>query len=167
MQLIVVESHFGNTVALAEALAATLRTNGVPTRVWMAHEATNELPNDVTRVLVACPTHEGTMSTAQTRKRAAGIGAKDSTDTQGVREWLEELGLEAEVEFVVFDTVRADHGDDRSAADAAIDLLRSRGLLGVERGPSFTVEGVAGPLSPGQLQLVRAWAKDTLAPAHG
>lgn len=167
MQLIVVESHFGNTVALAEALAATLRTNGVPTSVWMAHEARAELPNDVTRVLIACPTHEGTMSTPQTRKRAAGIGAKDSTDIQGVREWLEALELDAEVGFLVFDTVRADHGSDRSAADAAVELLRTRGLLGVERGPSFTVEGVAGPLSPGQLQLVRAWANDELAPTHG
>ncbi|KQU01966.1 hypothetical protein ASG56_20840 [Rhodococcus sp. Leaf7] len=157
MKLVVVESHFGNTVAVGEAMAAALCANGIPAAVRLAHEATSTLPAGVDTLVVGAPTHNGALSTPATRSRAAGIGAKDSTDLQGVREWLGALEAVG-TNLVVFDTVRAGEDASRSAADEAVDLAAGGAYASVTRGLSFGVGGVAGPLSPGELVRARRWA---------
>lgn len=162
--LIVSESHFGNTVAVADAVAATLRAANVLTLVWMAHEAPLDIPEEIGLLLLVAPTHEGGLSTPATRKRAAGIGAKDSTDSRGVREWIVESVGGRDAHVVTLCTVDAAHADpgEYSAAEAAAELARERGFLAVERGPSFVVGGVAGPLAPGELRRARSWAVDLI-----
>ncbi len=156
--LIIVESHFGNTVALGEAMAAALCANGVHCVVRLAHEATSTLSEGVHTLVVGAPTHNGMLSTPATRKRAAGIGAKDSTDTQGVREWLAKVELTTKPDIILFDTVESSWGEAPSAADEAFFLSGVQRYTSVTRGLSFSVGGVAGPLCSGELVRARSWA---------
>jgi len=159
--LVVVESHFGNTVAVADAVAGALRTDGVRTTVWMAHEAPIEIPADTTIILLVAPTHDGTLSTPATRRRAAGAGAKDSTDSSGAREWITQCTGGRDTRFITFATSEAtrEAGTHVTAADVAAELARQHGFTRVEQGPSFAVTGVAGPLAPGELRRARRWAE--------
>jgi amidase len=157
--LVVVESHFGNTVALADAVAATLRAAGVQTTVWMAHEAATTIPPGATLILLAGPTHDHGLSTPTTRKRAAGIGAKDSTDSAGLVDWLAQARGGREARVVTFGTAdSSDLDGGGTAAEASAALALECGFVHVEQGPSFAVVGVAGPLAPGELQRARQWA---------
>lgn len=157
--LVVVESHFGNTVAVADAAAAALRAAGVPTEVRTAHEADTTLPEDLTLLLLAAPTHGGDLSTPATRSRAAGLGAKDSTDSRGLREWLQASTGARAARVVTLGT--ATPGDVTAGTTSAARAARLAGEVGfadVTEGPACTVRGVAGPLTDGALRDVRAWA---------
>lgn len=157
--LVVVESHFGNTVAVADAVAATLRMASVQTAVWMAHEADSEIPPGTAVIVLAAPTHEGGLSTPGTRKRAAGIGAKDSTDSSGIREWVCRSVGGRGATLIALGTAEATHAEGQeTAAVAAAYLAGKHGFRNVETGPTFAVRGVAGPLAPGELQRARVWA---------
>lgn len=156
--LIVIESHFGNSLTVAQAAAAGLvKTLGeAAVRMVRPHEAPRELSSDVDLLLVGAPTHSYSMSTTATRQQAVGKGATEG-DRVGVREWIDQLTPRADLRVVTFDTSIKSWFMPGTAAKAAAKALKKRGFSRAERGPSFYVTGVAGPLADGEASRAEAW----------
>ncbi len=160
--LIVCESQFGNTRAVADAIAeGLLRDNGTegspPVRVVPVEEAPQRIPDDVTSLLVGGPTHAFSMTRASTRADAVKQGAPAGHEAVGIREWIEQVEPRPDLPVYTFDTrvhVKLVPG---SAAKKAADALRHRGFGKAERGMTFWVEGTPGPLGEEELEKARSW----------
>lgn len=156
--IVVYESVFGNTHAIAEAVAEGL--GGVP--VLSVHEAI-ERAEDLDLLVVGGPTHAHGLATDRTRHVAvehAHEGAHvepDATEEPGLRSWLGDLHCTAGCRAAAFDT-RADGVPlvTGSAARGIARRLQHHGLdvLATE---SFVVKGTEGPLKSGELERARAW----------
>ena len=68
--LVVVESYFGNTHHVAEVVAGTIRSHGVPTDVANVEDAPIRLSDEIELLIVGAPTHDLGMSTAESRQAA-------------------------------------------------------------------------------------------------
>ena len=88
--LVVYESMFGNTVAVAQCIAEALRRHGANPTVVDARSAPRRLGPDVGLLLVGAPTHAFGMSRPSTRAAARDQGAIGDVE-YGIREWLDEL----------------------------------------------------------------------------
>ena len=147
--LVVVESWFGNTAQIAEAIADGLREVGADVEVIPAASAPHEPDADL--IVVAAPTHNlGLPSPASRSKAVEGGGTGDEV---GVREWLEQATPSA-ARLTTVDTVVASIFSG-SAAKAAQKLARRKGWR-AERGPSFIVGGTQGPLAPDAIETALA-----------
>ncbi len=159
--LVVYESMYGNTAALAEAIAAALSARGLEAS---AHPVTGIEPErtaGIELLVVGGPTHAHGMSRASTRKSVVGDEANtypEPTLEPGLREWLDALP----------------HGDGRPAAafDTRIDKpvlftgsaargigrrLERRGYRLAERPQSFFVS-MKDELVAGELERAATWA---------
>ena len=86
--LVVYESMWGNTRAVAEAVAAPL---GDDVTLVEVNDAPDELPADLDLLVVGGPTHAFSMSRASTRRDAVAKGASTGHVERGIREWLDEV----------------------------------------------------------------------------
>jgi hypothetical protein len=86
--LVVVESMWGNTRAVADVVAAGL---GHQCPVLDVSEAPAALPADLRLLVVGGPTHALSMTRQRTRKGAVEQGAPDVHTELGIREWLATL----------------------------------------------------------------------------
>jgi hypothetical protein len=159
--LIVYESMYGNTRAVAEAIAdgwgdgarvATLREAGAP-------------PEGVDLLIVGGPTQIHGMTTAFSRRLAINAGLKaghvevepDAVDSPGLRRWLRDLPAAHGVRAAVFDTRMAGSpGKTGSAARGIARRLGDRGYA-VEWSESYIVAGGEGPLADGEIERARDW----------
>jgi hypothetical protein len=163
--LVVYESMWGNTRAVAEAVAERL---GDDVTLVEVNDAPHRLPADLDLLVVGGPTHGFSMSRANTRRDAANKGATEAHVERGIREWLTEVEGAAPVDVATFDTrvggtVRHLPG---SAARAAGKQVRRHHLGRLVAEESFYVEDTDGPLSEGELDRAVAWA-ESLARAEG
>lgn len=163
--LVVYESMFGNTEAVARAIA-----DGVASRLEVelveVGAAPRSLPPDVRLLVVGGPTHAHGMTRPDSRadagRRAEG---RQVSRGIGIREWLTDLEAPSTpVVAAVFDTrIKGPKALWGSAAKAATSLLaRSFAII---RGPeSFLVDGPTGPvfdrLLPAELERARSWGAD-------
>ncbi len=156
--LVVYESMFGQTAAVAHEVAAGV-AELLPVDLLPVEEAPAAL-GEHDLVLAGGPTHAFSMSRPATRRDAHSRGATEGSDAVGLREWLDGLGEDEHADVVTFDTratsVRRMPG---SAARSAARLARRHGLHEVGRPQSFYVEDVAGPLAPGELARAHAWGR--------
>ena len=166
--LIVYESMYGNTHAVAEAVADGLASDWT-TAVRAVHEA-GTVPDDVDLLLVGGPTHMHGLSTGLSRSMAASAAKEDAgmlapgaTEGPGLRAWLRDMPRRSGARAAAFDT----RGDARaavtgSAARGIARRLRHHGydVIGVE---SFLVADAEGPLEDGELDRARAWAAGLVA----
>lgn len=158
--IVVYESVFGNTHAIAAAVAEGL--GGVP--VLSVREAV-ERAGGLDLLVVGGPTHEHGLATDRSRHVAvdhAHEGAhveSDATEDPGLRSWLGDLRSTTGRPAAAFDT-RADGVPlvTGSAARGIARRLRHHGfdVLATE---SFVVKGTEGPLKPGELERARAWGE--------
>lgn len=155
--LIVVESCFGNTRQIAEAVAEGLREAGADVEVTPAGGAPRDPSHDL--VLLAAPTHNLGLPSAASRAQA-GVSTAGGTNP-GLREWLEHAIANPATRLVTIDTVMAGRFSG-SAARAAHKLARRRGWA-AERGPSFVVAGREGPPVDGETERARAWGESLAA----
>jgi hypothetical protein len=148
--LVIVESCFGNTHAVAEAIATGLIESGVEAALVTAAEAPKEPLADL--VIVAAPTHNLGLPTPASRAKSR----ENSSDMPepGVKEWLEGAKALTGVRLVAIDTAVAGMFSG-SAAKAAVRLAKSRGWT-AERVPSFVVTGQKGPLKDGEIDRAHA-----------
>lgn len=161
--LIIVESCFGSTREVAQALAEQLIGARVSTRVLEAPEAPHALPEDLSLLVLAAPTHNRGLPTAASRAQAAKRGAPTPPST-GVLEWLESALIPPAVRVAAADTVTGRSWLSGSAAkDIAKRLRTVHGRTDVTR-RSFLVSSFQGPLADGEQQAVRAWGKTLLSP---
>lgn len=165
--LVVYESMFGNTHAVAENIADGVRTVA-DTVVVSVQDATAEMISTTDLLVVGGPTHAHGMSRPTSRKGAADIAAKDD-DLElepealgdGLREW--------------FDTLRDDAGSGRRAAAFdtrvhATTLLTGQASKGIRRRlrkhgfevvidvESFFVD-TSNHLEPGEADRATAWGR--------
>jgi hypothetical protein len=158
--VVVVESMFGNTRRVAEAIAEGLRP-AVEAEVLDIGAAPEAIDPDVGLVVVGGPTHAFGMSRPSTRAQAVQeAGTSAGSPDVGMREWLEHLGpLGAGVVTATFDT-RMKSRWAGSAAPSASKLLRRRGVPTLAPSHSFLVTDKGGPLAPGELDRAREWGAE-------
>lgn len=156
--LIVVESHFGNTLTVARAVAAGLAgelgTEAV--RLQSAEQTPGPIPAGVSLVLAGAPTHLMGLPDQKSRAQAVERGATERVAT-GLQEWIATATPSDRVRVLTFDTVTSKSVFSGSAAKAAAKALRRRGFVRAERGPSFVVAGTGGPLVDGAEEAARQW----------
>jgi hypothetical protein len=156
--LVVYESMFGNTEAVAQAIAGgILESMGV--ELVEVGGAPAVVPQDVTLLVVGGPTHAFGMSRPASRLEAARHVSAVISLERGIREWLEDLPVRTTATLAtVFDT-RALSRVTGSAARAASRRLDRLDYPLVAPPESFRVTRVAGPLVDGELDRARAWGK--------
>ena len=157
--LVVFESVYGNTRAVAEAVAEGL--GGADVRPVAAAGELSQAP----RLLVAGgPTHMHGLTTARSRRMAVEAAKEDGTatletaaDEAGLRQFLRELPEGGGTAAAAFDT-RLDRSPalTGAAARGIARRLRRRGYDVLEA-ESFLVEDSEGPLEEGELERARAW----------
>jgi len=155
--LVVYESMFGNTHAVADAVAEGLR-NFMPVEVVEVSEAPELETLETDLLVVGAPTHAFGLSRPETRRDAyERIGHPVISESTGVREWLASAYSAPEhLPVAVFDT----HVQARVpgyAHTAAAKRLRRIGAEPLGGGMSFRVRGYEGPLIDGELHRARAW----------
>ncbi|MEP7088506.1 MAG: hypothetical protein ABI776_00255 [Nocardioidaceae bacterium] len=168
--LVVYESMFGNTEAVARAVASGLGEH-LAVHLCEVSKAPTPITELVDLIVVGGPTHAFSLSRPATREQALGQGATQGEQNLGLREWLAGLhkGPHSEV-VAAFDT-RVDHARrlPGSAAKKAEKVVRALGYAPAGR-ESFWVEDTRGPLVPGELERAAAWGRslavDLTAP-HG
>lgn len=163
--LVIVESHFGNTRTIAQAVAAGLTDAGVRASVVDAARA-GALPADLDLLVVGAPTHSRGLPTAGSRAAARKRGATATAGGGGVREWLATATIPARTRVAVFDTVTARNWLSGSAARAVAKMLRRAGR-GEPAVKSFVVGSSRGPLADGEEAAARAWGREWAAQTGG
>lgn len=161
--LVAYESIYGNTRAVAEAVAEGL--GGVA--VLPVHEAAGR-QGTLDLLVVGGPTHAHGLATARSRHVALDTAHKDGAShvdpdaaaEPGLRSWLGELSPSFTHHAAAFDT----RGDGPRALTGAASRgiarrLRRHGIdvVSVE---SFRVKGSEGPLAAGELDRARAWGAE-------
>lgn len=157
LALVVYESMFGNTAAVAESISKGLAPSMEVELVEVAN-APAAVSGDVDLLVVGAPTHGFSLSRPQTRAEAHKQGGTRGEQATGIREWLTALRLERVPGFATFDTrVRKVRHLPGSAARKAARLGRSRGLRNPVAQNSFWVLDTSGPLAEGELARARDW----------
>ncbi|MEO7062011.1 MAG: hypothetical protein ABI083_20030 [Lapillicoccus sp.] len=152
---VVYESMFGNTEAIARAVAHGL---GAHIDVELHDVAEAALPDGAELIVAGGPTHAFSLSRPNTRAEAISQGATHGTKEIGLREWLTQLprALHSEL-FAAFDTrvekVRRLPG---SATTKSGRIARHLGYTPAGH-ESFYVSGTPGPLVPGELERATDW----------
>lgn len=162
--VVVVESWFGNTREIGEAVARGLTAGGVPAEVVSVNDAPAAISGDVKLLVVGAPTHNRSLSTADTRAKAAE--ATQQSAGTGVREWLTSVSLGDGASLAVFDTTNGRGWLSGSAAKAAIRILAERVPGRQAQTKTFVVRGTAGPLRPGESEAAEAWGRSLSAAAR-
>lgn len=153
--LVVYESAWGNTKAVAEAVAEGLSTQ-LETEVRAVQDAPPAAELQVDLLVVGGPTHAFGLSREGTREDAHRRGGE--LIPTGLREWLETGPVD--LPAAAFDThVRHPDLPGRASRSAA-KKLRKLGCRLVADPESFYVDGYEGPLLPGELDRARAWGAE-------
>ena len=157
--LIVVESYFGNTRAIAEAVAAGLIEGGVEAQVIDVSQAPSALPADLDLPVLGAPTHNRGLPTATSRAKAceqAGSGEA----SHGIGGWLETTAVPVSTDVVAFDTVISKGWLSGSAAKAIAKALQRQQGRRTALVRSFVVAASKGPLAAGQESDARSWGRE-------
>lgn len=160
--VVVYESQWGNTAAVAKAIAEGL---GQDTRALTTDEATGDVMASVDLIVAGAPILGFSLPTEQ---MVAGLPnnpgsppAAPEASRQSMRAWLDALpagqGRAAAFETRIW-------WSPGSAAKAILQGLAARGYPAVDQPQKYVVSGKYGPLKEGELERARAWGK-TLAGA--
>lgn len=162
--LVVYESMFGCTQAIATAVAEALSSAGAQVELVEVGQAPTDL-GGLDLLVLGGPTHAFGMSRPNTRADAARQADGPVVSARiGMREWIERLVRpETTVRAAVFDTRVRPPRVPGSAARAADRRLRALGLLIVSQAESFWVTGTRGPLHDGETERARTWAADLVS----
>ncbi len=154
--LLIVESCFGNTKTIAEAIAAGMEESGAQVQIARVDTAAQDVLATIDLLILGAPTHNRGLSTTATRRKAAAAGAVHSQT--GMREWLDGVVLAAPDPMVAaFDTGSGRGRLSGSAATSIARLLARRGISC--RTKAFVVGGVQGPLAPGEIEKAKDWGR--------
>lgn len=166
--LVVYESMYGNTRAVAEAIAEGV-AHRVPVDTVEIGSAPETIDLELTLLVVGGPTHAFQMSTPDTRRSAAQrVDVPVVSRDRGMREWLRGLRIPAGTAVAVFDTRLArPRWFWGSAARAAARHLRRRGVGLIATPANFYVAGPRGPVTDallaGELDRARRWGAQLAA----
>ncbi len=163
--VVVFESMYGNTHAVADEIATGLSALGE-----VVVGSTDQIPPstfDGDLLVVGGPTHVHGMSSKSSRHAAAEAADADpeldldeSASAPGLRSWLKQLPPGNDTAAAAYDT-RIDQPTliTGSAAKGIGKRLRHHGFSLVGDPMSFLVADSSGPLVPGELERARAWGE--------
>ena len=157
--LIVVESYFGNTRAIAEAVAAGLIEGGIEAQVIDVARAPSALPSDLDLLALGAPTHNRRLPTTTTRAKAREQAASGN-NSPGISEWLGDAEVPAALSVAAFDTVISKGWLSGSAAKAIAKTLQRRQGRRTVSVRSFVVTANKGPLATGQETDAHSWGRE-------
>ena len=163
--LIVVESYFGNTRVIAEAVAAGLIEGGIEAQVVDVARAPSALPSDLDLLVLGAPTHNRRLPTTTTRAKAREQAASGEA-SPGIGEWLETVAIPASIDAAAFDTVISKGWLSGSAAKAIAKALRRHQGRETTSVGSFVVTANKGPLAAGQESDARSWGRELAGSAN-
>lgn len=162
--LVVYESMYGNTHAVADRIGAGLESTCqvavVP--VWSVSPESVEAAD---LVVVGGPTHVHGMSSSFSRRAAQEAAQKPGSDLtmdatavdNGLREWLEQLAAANGRQAAAFDTrVKGPTALTGHASSGIARRLRRRGFRVVAAPESFLVDK-ENRLLPGELERAEGW----------
>jgi hypothetical protein len=153
--LVVVESVFGNTRQVAEAVVRGLRLHLDAELVDVVDAP--EVISGVDLLVVGGPTHAFGMTRLNTRRSATEeSGGRVQADAVGLREWLTALRV-GPIAGASFDTRMDKPWLPGSAAAGAARRLRKQGLRMLAPPETFRVVGTRGPLRDSELDRATAW----------
>jgi hypothetical protein len=163
--LVVYESMFGSTRALAEAIADGLRPH-CDVQVLRVDTVRDEDVLAADLLVIGAPTHAHSLSTDASRQQAAAWSKDPEQDLQleasemsvGLREWFDETRSTPGL-YAAFDT-RSDMPRLLTGA-ASVRIgreLRKRGSVPVVPPESFLVDRYTG-LKPGEAERGRSWGE--------
>ena len=153
--LVVYESLWGNTAAIARAIAAGI---GPEARALSTAEATREALAGADLIVAGSPLFAFQMPTdairETIRKKAATFPQPPDLGHPPLRAWLEKLppgrGRGAAFETRIW-------WSPGGATGAILKGLEKAGYAPLARGKRFKVAGMYGPLKPGEAERARAW----------
>jgi hypothetical protein len=156
--IVVYESHWGNTAAVARAIADGF---GSDARVLSTAEASGDVLAGVDLIVAGSPLLGFSLPTESMLKGMATNAAKDPTPPDlshpSMRAWLETLpagsGRAASFETRIW-------WSPGSAAKAILKRLEALGYRPIGKGERFIVEDKYGPLRAGELERARAWGAE-------
>jgi flavodoxin len=160
--IVIYESIYGNTRAVAEAIAAGLGDAPVMTPGELPADG---VPPDL--LVVGGPTHVHRMATARSRRAAIDAARPGTLQTAGrgpvVGDWLSGLPRAHGRPAAAFDT-RIDKPEwlTGAASHGIAKRLRRDGYTVVDT-VSFLVTETEGPLKDGELKRARRWGADLAA----
>lgn len=152
--LIVYESAWGNTRAIAEAIATGLPREP-PAEVVPVSAAPPLQDLQVDLLVVGAPTHAFGLSRPGTREDAHRRGGQALSG--GLREWIDAADG-SHLTVASFDTHVRRPNLPGAASRSAAKKLRRLGCTVLDR-QSFWVDGYEGPLLDGEVDRARAWGK--------
>ena len=152
--VVVYESHWGNTAAVARAIAEGI---GPGTRALTTDEATPAVLADAVLLVAGAPVIAFGLPRESVRRQLAGdIKAPTPADVSHplMRAWLEALpaarGWGAAFETRIW-------WSPRGATGAIESRLRGAGYRVMAKAERFIVAGSYGPMRDGELERARAW----------
>lgn len=156
--IVVYESHWGNTAAIARAIAEGI---GPEARALSTAEATGTATADADLIVAGSPLLGFSLPTEKTLKSLAENPGKDPTppDLSGpsMSSWLDALpkgaGRAASFETRIW-------WSPGSAAKAILGRLERAGYRPVATAQRFIVKGKYGPLRDGELERAKAWGAE-------
>ncbi|MFC4128439.1 flavodoxin family protein [Nocardia rhizosphaerae] len=165
--LVVYESMFGNTEAVARAVAAGLRTR-YEVELSPVTEAAGRPAPEVDLLVVGGPTHAFGLSRPATRKDAASRVPGPVPAELGVRDWLDAaFPVSPPRAAAAFGTKMTEpRWLPGSAAKGIAKRLRRLGYRLAGAPADFHVDGMTGPVTAGELDRASAWGAELAAAAH-
>ena len=166
---VVYESLFGNTRAIAEAIAGGARQADPGARVTVlgAAETTPGQIGEAELVIAGGPTHIRGMSKPSTRRQAPPSTGNPAANEQrgaatgpGIREWLAALPAAPPGRMAAAFDTRLAFPLAGGAARPIARGLRRRGYRVITRPMGFLVDGGQGPLQAGERDRAGAWGAD-------
>ncbi len=156
--VVVYESYWGNTAAVARAIAEGL---GPDARAMSTAEAAGEPLADVGLIVAGSPIIAFQLPTEKTRSDMAAKPGKAPSPPNlshpSMRSWLEALP-KGSGRVAAFETgFKLSPG---GAAGAILKLLESRGYQPVAKKQRFLVKGSYGPIREGELERAKSWGSD-------
>lgn len=159
--IVVYESLWGNTAAVARAIAEGI---GSDARALSTAEATPEVVDGADWIIAGSPLFAFRLPTDDIRetirKKAATFPSPPDFSHPSLRQWLNALppgkGRSAAFETRIW-------WSPGGATGAILKGLAKAGYAPVARGKRFRVAGMYGPLKKGELDRARAWGNKLAA----
>jgi flavorubredoxin len=153
--IVVYESHWGNTAAVARAIAEGF---GPEAQAMSTAEATGAVVTAADLIVAGSPLLGFALPTEGMLKGIASSAANDPTPPDlshpGMRMWLDALppghGRAAAFETRIW-------WSPGSAAKAILKRLTAHGYVALDPAQKFIVDGKYGPLRAGELARAKAW----------
>lgn len=153
--VVVYESHWGNTAAIAHAIAEGI---GPEAQALSTAEATGEAVADATLIVAGAPLLGFSLPTESMLKNLASGAARDPVPPDlshpSMRSWLDTVPMGGKG-IAAFET--RIWWSPGSAAKTITRQLEGRGHHALAKPERFVVKGKYGPLRDGEIERARAW----------